>query len=279
MSTWYLGPLGDLRAIVCPDRDIRVDDVRLGGVHQALSGARTVDITGFRQEFGFKFSYLNEEEYRWLEALHTRTVRGPVRLISPLKKNRLSSSSTAMRVVRTLDLGVNTISPYGVSTAYPSALSIPAQARSFSGWVGNTSFNFDNGRSTPILAGETLTGSVYVQHNPASLSGCTLRLSWFDRNNGALTTDTQSFTAPTTFGRFSITRTAPAGAAGVIFSVLVPAYVATSTLLISAPQLEAAATATAFEPGGGSAMVSVDQLTTTSPIFPLRDCQLNLVEL
>lgn len=279
MSTWYLGPLGDLRAIVCPDRDIRVDDIRLGGVHQALSGARTVDITGFRQEFGFKFSYLNEEEYRWLEALHTRTVRGPFRLINPLKKNRLSSSATAMRVVRTLDIGIYTLSPYGVSSAFPSALTIPAQTRSFSGWTGNATFNFDNGRTIPVRTGETLTGSVYVQHNPAALAGCTLRLSWFDRNNGALTTDTQSFTAPTTFGRFTITRAAPANAAGAVFSIVTPAYVATSTLLISAPQVEAAATATAFEPGGGSATVSVDQLTTTSPIFPLRDCQLNLVEL
>ena len=50
---WYLGPLGDLRPLVCPEPDLSATQVRYGGLHQGLSGARTLDVTGHKAEYEF----------------------------------------------------------------------------------------------------------------------------------------------------------------------------------------------------------------------------------
>src|SRR5690606_15578029 len=48
-------------------------------------------------EYEFEFSYLERDEYAWLEAMHSRLIPGPFRLIDPMKKNRLSVGATALR--------------------------------------------------------------------------------------------------------------------------------------------------------------------------------------
>src|SRR5690554_2646520 len=94
---WYLGPAGALQELTCPEPNIKANLVRYGGVHQGLSGARTVDVTGHRYEYAFDWDYMEQAEWAWLEAMHLRHVPGPFRLLNPLKKNRLAPQSSAMK--------------------------------------------------------------------------------------------------------------------------------------------------------------------------------------
>src|SRR5690606_23969820 len=96
-KTWYLGPLGKLRGVVGPDAGTTATSTRYGGVHQGLTGARTMDITGHRREVEFQFTYLEKAEFEWLNALHARMVPGPLYLLDPRYRNRLSPQATSLR--------------------------------------------------------------------------------------------------------------------------------------------------------------------------------------
>src|SRR5690349_11457271 len=103
---WYIGPAGDLKQLVCPEINLSVSDVRYGGVHQALSGARIMDVTGTKQDMILSFTFLDEADYRWLQALQTRHIPGPHRLISPLRKNRLSVQAASLNGQASIRPGV-----------------------------------------------------------------------------------------------------------------------------------------------------------------------------
>src|SRR5690606_40132859 len=73
--TWYLGPLGKLRGLVCPERGMSDTSTRYGGIHQGLTGARTMDITGHRREYEFEFVYMDKQDFAWLNALDRKSTR------------------------------------------------------------------------------------------------------------------------------------------------------------------------------------------------------------
>ena len=76
--------------------------------------------------------------------------------------------------------------------------------------------------------------------------------------------------------RFSITRTAPAKAALVVFRVDLTA--SNTYVRLAGPQVEAGSGVTAWEPGGAAPVVVIDQMPTTTPRFPLRDVTVSLLE-
>src|SRR5688572_21324044 len=98
---WYIGALGALRRLPVPDPGIRMSPVVYGGIRQGLSGARTLDVTGVRMGYDMEFTGLEPDEWMHLEALRTRLIPGPHRLLDPLRRNRLSVEAAAVRVVGT----------------------------------------------------------------------------------------------------------------------------------------------------------------------------------
>jgi hypothetical protein len=98
-------------------------------------------------------------------------------------------------------------------------------------------------------------------------------------NAGTLlsTSSVTSCSVTTTWTRFSITDTATSGCVAVVLKITPPStYV--NPLYMTAAQMESGASATTWELGGGAPEVLVDQLSTSSPRYPLMDVQLSLLE-
>lgn len=284
MSTWYLGPRGNLRALTCPDGSVDIEQVRYGGIHQGLSGARTLDVTGYKSEYTLNYTFLTQSEYSWLEALWLGQVRGPYALIDPLKKNRLSVDATRMVASTTPRSSVLTnATQYGVLSASTSLVPINDRTMWMSAWddAGTPLVRFDTRHRTPVLPLETITCSLYAGLNGGAvgtLNGA-LELKYFNVNGTQVST-TQSVTAvlSSTWSRFSITRTVPAGTASVEFAFRGGASTPQEQHFLMAPQIESGGSATDWEPGGGAPKMIIQSMPSPSPRFPMRNVSVKLVE-
>lgn len=276
-ATWYLGPLGDLRPLVVPDPDIQINEVRYGGVHQGLSGARTMDVTGHRREYQFQFGYLDQDEYRWYEALHSRLVPGPFRLLDPFRKNRLSVQASRLLPVESRNSGVYLDVTHTLSRDWPYELPIQGRSLGLSGWSGDNAFvQFDQQRPAPFLDNEVPTASVYLRAD--AVTGAHLRMAWYDPDRVWISnTDVEVEISPEWDRYWHTFDTPPSDAVAGTFTVVFGT--STTAVNVAAPQLEIDADLpTAWEIGGGSPVVLLDQLPTTSHRFPLRDAVMTLLE-
>lgn len=273
-TTWYLGPPGDLRALVCPERDVDVTEVRFGGVHQSLGGARTMDVTGNKQQYTFNWQYIDPSDYSWLRALHTRLIAGPHRLIDPLRVNRLSRGASDGVIAPHKWVFYNPSA--GVLTNvldYPPGV-LGQRCVQWSSRTASSSLSLDLTKKTDVFPSETVTVSMYLKG--ASAVSVDMYIGWYDKNGTFLsssTTTTHSVT--TSWARYSTSKTAPANA---VLAVLTIAATATTTINIAAPQFETGSVATAWDQGGANPMVLIDQLTTTSPRYPVSNCTMTLLE-
>ena len=295
-TTWYLGPLGDLRALPCPEPGITDTTVRYGGIHQGLSGARTVDVTGYRTEYGFEFEYLEPEEFRWLRALHTRMVPGPYRLIDPRYRNRLSPQSTALWQVATTsdatippDLGFFASTVVHQEWVHDAPAEVVEAVRSLriSNYTTSPDMlyfgRFDFGYGVPVHDGETITYSIYARSaaEDDEEQPFQMILDYFDRDLDHVgVSEWQERTATPEWQRFTLTVTVPTGTAAVVPALAFgsPTGETTHPLHFAAPQLEAGDTATEWDIGGGAKTVHISSLETSSPRFPLTNCSLTLLE-
>lgn len=274
---WYLGPPGDLRPLVCPDTNISIIKRRYGGVQVGISGARTVDVTGFRDDYVFSFSFMEPSEWSWLEALHTRHVRGPFWLINPMRNNRLSTRAT------TLDRSFNSnagITMQGGSTQlvadWPSAANPGALSMRWYSRTNPSVMYFDRDIRFPVFPTEQVTRSVYMRSSAGTID-VQSRIQWYKKDGTAIVSiPTTTHSVGTSWTRFSQTTTAPADAVTGLFHLYTESI--TNDLFVAAPQLNNGATALAWEQGGGAPLVHVDQLETTSPRYPLSSVNLTLLE-
>jgi len=276
--TWYLGPIGDLRALSCPEPDISMPVERYGGVHQGLSGARQADITGFRQNIPLEFTYMDYSEWSWLEALHTRLVPGPYYLVNPMKKNRLVLESSFPKA--------------GGGTARGAELSVGASLRQADwptgvgagGWSvkwfnrsGSGFFRIARNNPAAVLPGEQVTVSAYFKASAAINIG--KYIDYYDRSGQNGGTGFIGYTPITTaWTRVSHTVTVPAGIGAIDPVWFAQAADSGVDISIAAAQVEAGPTATNWELGGGSMKTVIDQMPAVSPIYPLTNVTVNLLE-
>jgi hypothetical protein len=273
---WLLGPSGDLRPLVCPEKDFEITPVRFGGIHQGLSGALSLDVTGFRMRYTFDFKYLDQSEYAWLKALHYRLFRGPFRLISPLGKNRLTSESSAGMVGAGTAQGVVLTSGLPVRVYdWPSAAgTIGQQATRWDNRSGTSVARFDSVKRTTVIPGETVVASVWLK---SSLNqNMSMVIDWFDRSTQISSTSIATAAMTSVWTRFSVTGVVPAGAHSARFAIYTSNT--TSVMHFTAAQFEAGSVPTSWEQGGSAPIVLMDQLPTTSPRFPYRNTTLSLLE-
>lgn len=275
---WFLGPAGDLRALVCPERNVNVSEIRYGGVHQGLSGARTVDVTGVKLQVDLTLPYVDETEYLWLEAMHIRHIPGPLFMINPLKRNLLSKEASMSRT--SLFQGPGIFSPTAGFThnweweySFPSG---PPGVRSVkrTGLPGTSvTFNIDDGYKIPVTVGTTYDFSAYMKAD--SSKTVAFGIGWFDRNYGFLSLASSNRSVTTSWTRFDYSATAPASAA-----LAMPFWTSTTNVSFTstAVQFEVGSAPTTWQIGGGAMPVVIDQMPTTSPRFPMRDCNLTLLE-
>lgn len=273
---WYLGPLGNVRPLPTPDTDMDFTVTAYGGVHQGLSGARTKDITGHKSEISLSWSYLRQSEYEWLQAMHEGYFTGPFHLFNPLKKNRLSRESSASRAVRRNAAGLR-IPTGNVNRVrrVPDDISLGGMSLMWDSWGSDRTVSFDTDRSLPVLDEETVTFSVYLLGSGEFTVDAWL--SYSDADGGPEgESDRQSFTMSTDFQRVSVTATV--GASVVAARPHIEPQTGSGTLAICAPQLESENEASSWELGGAASTVVIDELTSTSPRYPLYGAEITLLE-
>lgn len=277
---WYVGPPGLLRPVFCPEQDVDVSVERFGGVHQTLSGARTMDVTGRRQTIRMSWNHLETSDYKWLRALNLGELPGPYRMISPLSKNRLTPEASLCKVASGTRRGWYPAAGIGTRVFdYPSALSDASDISMSTKWTNrltNVSARWDNKNLVTVLPGETVTMSVYTMATSV-ISIVHFGFDWYDRSSVRVMPSSDSVkSASTGWTRWDFTATAPAGAT-MARPYLYTADVATD-LWLAAAQVEAGSSATSWEVGGGAPVVLLDQLSDVSPIFGLNNVSATFLE-
>lgn len=280
-ATWYIGWLGEMRALPTPEVGLSNVEERFGGVHQGLNGARTMDTLGTRMRFDMSLRYLTNDELAFVRSLYTQMIPGPHYLINPMYKNLLSAQSSLTIPNSISDIGIyvnpNTLREY--ANDYPPGLYVAGQRslKITSSNINNSYARFDGTtKFTPWQSGETMTFSLYMRADaPVSLNfvGDTV-----DKYNvTAATAATQVKNVTTSWARYSMTVTQSGVMAGLRPAIVFPTAT-TYNLYMAAPQLEIGAVATDFRYGGGSLKVMIDQMTSTSPRFPLNEVDLTILE-
>lgn len=272
---WYLGPAGDLRALVCPDDGVNVSDIRYGGVHQGLSGARTVDVIGIKMQIDMNIRYLTDTDYHWLEAMHKRHIPGPLYLINPLKRNLLSNESSMARDTSFPGNGAYT-SGTGVwewESSYPSGVVGTRSVRRFGLLPLSTLYSLDSKNKIPVTAGTSYVFSSYMK--AASSKTVVFGITWYDVTGAVVSSSTSSKSITTSWVSQNIAATAPVGAV-----LAVPSWESTTTTAFTtaSAQFEVGSSPTAWQLGGGSMRVSIDQMPTLSPRYPMRNISISLLE-
>lgn len=276
MSIWYLGPYGDLRALDCPEVGISTPVTRYGGIHQGLSGARTVDVTGFKQSFQFEFEHLTSEQFAWMEALHLRYIPGPLFLLNPLKKNFVSREVCSLAVGSASVQGIGSdTGTLSYDTSFPTGV-LGVQSLLNTGYVAGNVVRFGQARPMAVRPSETGTFSVYLRSD--SNQDVTLVLDVFRADGTQTTSPSVVANMTSTWTRFSLTATSAADAAWVVPALVFNMGGTLPPFRIAAPQMERGSSATGWEMGGGSVRVLIDQLPTSSPLSPLTDATLTLLE-
>lgn len=273
-KTWYLGPMADLRPLLCPEVDITVNPVSFGGVQQALTGATTVDHTGTKMEYQFSFRFMDEAEFRWLDALNARLVSGPFYLRDPLKKNRLSLEALGMKLgVTDPESVAYWRHSFALTTA--SVTGYPLRVVTLDGTTAGFPWRVDPD-PVPVQPGETITWSVYMRADAAFTTSIGMDLytgPWTRANPG---NNARNVQVTTSWQRYYHTYTIPSGVYGVRPYVN-PAGTGRD-LSFTAPQLEESASPTPWESGGGAIPVAFTELRATSPRYPYRDVEMTLQE-
>lgn len=284
-KTWYLGWLGDMRALPVPEIGFDMTEVRYGGVHQALNGARTMDTTGYRQKFDMDFKYLSESEYAWLRSLYLGNVQEPLYLVNPLRTNLLSQQASMGTWHGTLDNGMQNVSfasaydfvndfPTGLpvaGTRVPRVLSV-ATAPAYVVMDGGTRF-------VPSTVGEPITYSIYMK-TTSGTANVDMYIQTMDKYAttvvGPGITSTKAVT--TAWQRFTVTHTpATAGIAAARFGLQFSSAT-TYNVLLAAPQVEYGSVATPFSIGGGLSKVLIDSIDSESPRYPLSNVSVSFLE-
>lgn len=274
-ATWYLGPVGDYRALLAPKVDLTDTTDRYGGVHQALSGARVMDITGYRQTYQFDWDYMSPEDWEWMNALYLMHIPGPHRLLNPMKKNKLSSLSTSLIASRSDQLGAVIQSMnYQYVLDFPVAAGVGNRSLLLtSNPLANSSIHFDGDNFNPVPPTESFTCSIWMKAASAQTVNLFADAKMADGTSPGSASIACSVT--TAWQRFSVTHAPGAhlGRLGLTFP-----NVATYNVQIAAPQLEYGTSPTTWRIGGGGPTVLLDSLSTSSHRFPLTDVSLSMLE-
>jgi hypothetical protein len=238
-----------------------------------------MDVTGHRQEFEFEWTYLEKSEWSWLEALHTRLVPGPFRLINPMKTNLLTLRATngdATNRTAKRD-GVHTPATFEKSTDFPPGYY--GRSVKLTEWAAGLGYwMFDYDKPVPVMPFEVYTASVWLKADATRTDGF-LRVRFYDKDKNLLSEGEEPTGSVTsTWTRFSVDSfSPPTGSAGMVFLPRFTEADNDNPVYMAMPQFEAGGLSE-WEVGGGAPEVLLDQLETTTPRFPLRDATLTLLE-
>lgn len=281
---WLFGPAGGLRPLPAPDLNVDNTVERLGGIHTGISGGRTVDTLGFKSRYEFELTFLDLEQYEWLESVFTRQIPGNLYLVNPLKKNLLSREAASARPSGTSTAGVYTTPGTGGVATWIRVTDGPItwtqRAARWTGMELNSRLHFDYAGRIPILDGEDITFSVYVRSNEAvtvaGYSQAYLNGQWLGTRD--YTSDYEL--TPGTWTRVQITHTGNVSESEEINFGVEYRGGGTNNRIIHAMGAQAEYNSEPTEPtlGGGSHRVAIEAMDVVSPYYPFQSVNLKLLE-
>lgn len=272
MADFYLGSLGALRLIQAPMDPMEVSPALIGAVHESLTGLVSVDRVAAPRTFQPQWQVLTEDELTYLDAVGHGQVPGPLRLLDPLRRNRLSRQvasggslhrSTAGWAVddeeSAIDWAPITDPPTGVWVRGVIAWTIPA--------VSADDLVVASGRVSaadrvPVLPGETvrLTGYARGTVGTEILLGLD---AWTLAGVSAATEDTLTVLDDTDWSALTVTYAVPGDGTRVAASpyLRAPAGQPEADVQITGFQIDEGAGA--WTPGGGAPVVTATELGET----------------
>lgn len=290
--TWYLGPAGSLVALPPPQRDIPRPLGRPTVEQVAIGGAVTVDRMGRgRRRHSLSWSFLTPDEASILERLWQ--LPGTLILDDPSRRNRLTANQSTGSDVAQDTTGVLARGQGSVSSSTAQARSAPRSfAWATSGAVGVTgrglvlasSITVPDFTWHPVRPGGIYTVSLWARATAA----ITMRagLEWYDAATtpatvGAASTGTAAAVGTGAFSKYTVTGTAPAGAAyGLVTFLNTVTTGAGLTLYVDDLQVEEASADSAWTIGSGVPRVAtLGELPQTTPLTGWEHLELALVEL
>lgn len=183
MELIYLGPIGRLMAIDVPSAGYTHDFVEYGSEHVPLSGLRTKDVFSRRHEFTIDTDGLTPRALSWFRMLYTEAIAGPLYLRESTEKNLLrsrvsSTSSTIASLPGATDwsapgAGDTVTSVAATNMLLPAPVAgeelTPAPSKAVSWFANNANRLMTDTAVIPVLPGEQLCFSAYVQSGTPTL--------------------------------------------------------------------------------------------------------------
>jgi hypothetical protein len=179
----YLGPMGRLLAIDVPSGGYKHDYVEYGSEHVPLSGLRTKDVFSLRHEYQIDTDGLTPRTLSWFRMLYSEAIAGPLYLRESTEKNLLrsrisSSGSTILALPGTFDwtapgAGDTYTTVAATNLLLPGPVAgeelTPAPSRALSWFANGASRTLADTQVIPVLPGEKLCFSTYVQSGTPTL--------------------------------------------------------------------------------------------------------------
>lgn len=175
---YYLfGPLARMMPIQVPLEGFANPITEYGALHSPLSGAQTKDVFGYKGSWQIPLDSLEPRAWSFLEMIFRGAIPGPYYFIDPRRRNRLSATVSSTDAVYTADtvwFPSSGALPHAGATSWtlPDAVTGkvsqgPGNALSWTPTAAGTLLA--ETRPIPVLPGETITFSCYVQAGSPTL--------------------------------------------------------------------------------------------------------------
>lgn len=272
MTTWYLGPVGGLVAIPAPEEGAEVSPALIGGVHESISGVVTVDRLAQPRAWQLRWPTLPEDDLTYLEAVGRGLVTGPLRLVDPMRRNRLpvevASGGSVSRSAEAFTQTGGSTPTWVAVTDPPSA----ARVRGAVSWQRTTTAaasltTANDADRVPVNEGDQVRASMWVRN--AAIQAAAALDAYDAAGAAARTTGTATTLSVGTWTRLSVTYIVASGRVSTRPVLAVASGQSASTLHATGWQISLASEPDGWAPGGGAPTVIAGELAHTYRLFDI----------
>ncbi|WP_433024693.1 hypothetical protein [Actinomycetospora sp. CA-053990] len=271
-GVFYMGQLGRMAPLPGIPRGgvVPQDTLRTAGEQTSLGGRVTTDIVATRRNWGFDWHALTTAERDLIENHLLGFRPGPLRMIDPTRRNRLSVRGSG---ITTGLLGMDPVLT-GSGTWTDQDLVTTTGLGSVRGGLLTPSttsvlhahLDRQENRRVPVLLGETLTSTVWV-YCPTGGGTVALTASYFNLVGSLISTLTGTTVALAAATWTRVVHTWTVGSSTAVGASPRVSWTPPSAgvgLYVAQPQIEEGAAATAWSSGGGCPEVRLPKFRSTA---------------
>lgn len=286
--TYYLGRAGAMIALPDPEVGLPVTPERVGGTHQLLSGNKVRDTLSRLRTWELSYTAIDLTTLGTLQTFFHGTVGpGPYAFQDPEQRNLLppnvssggdySGDTTGFTAGGNVTATVSTDVSLNTGGRFSILMAETTSVVAFQDVLVGSAF-------IPVVPGISYTFSAEIRLNSNCPTHYT-EIAWFDTSKtqlagggGTAYTDGTSFTGVSGGGRSVATGVAPAAAYAQVRIKVSTNNTAGTTVFAYTDswQFEQASAATAWTPGLGVPLVTVESLTRSTPLAGICDARMTL---